>query len=87
MYWRKSKIDANNEKILEPYCTFDLYISTDDYLPFIKLDTDCLGPTQYPFCVMKPFGTKYGAEIIARFSHFHEAFAYLKSYIELSEGT
>lgn len=87
MYWRRSTIDADNNKLTEPYVTLDLYLSTDDYAPYIKFDIDTFGGSIYPWCVMRPFGTKYGGGIVNRFAHFYEAYNFLSDLLEKETGT
>lgn len=77
MYWRTSKIDTDNEPFSGGQLTFELYRNNDDYACFIKYEE---GERHYPWCIMRPFGTKYGAEIMQRFSTFTEAWNNLEGY-------
>jgi len=87
MYWRKSTLGIDNIKLPEPQTTCDLYLSTDDYAPFIKYASDNFGPEPYPWCVMRPSGTKYGSEIIDRFLNFYEAYNFLSDLISKETGS
>lgn len=87
MYWRKSKLGVDNINLPDPQITMDLYLSTDDYSPFIKYASDNFGPEPYPWCVMRPFGTQYGSEIIDRFLNFYEAYNFLSDLIEKETGS
>ena len=84
MYWRTSKIDVNNERLPHDLVVPELYLSTDDYAPMIKFDLEDL---YYPWCVMRPFGTKYGSEFVNRFQSFKEAYDFLSDLLEKETGT
>lgn len=84
MYWRKSNLDINNERLPHGMSLPELYLTTDDYAPMIKFDHEDM---HYPWCVMRPFGLKYGSEILNRFYHFQEAFSFLESILEKEKGT
>ena len=87
MYWRKSTIGIDNIKLPDPQITMDLYLSTDDYAPFIKYASDNFGPEPYPWCVMRPYGVKRYNELVDRFLNFYEAYNFLRDLIEKDTGS
>ena len=79
MYWRTSTLDVENNTLLFGRKTIELYLTTDDYTHFIKFDED---ERSYPWCIMRPFGTRYGSEIVDRYQTFTDAFDSLKTFIK-----
>jgi len=84
MYWRTSKLDVDNDTLPFNQETIELYLTTDDYACFIKLDED---ERHYPWCIMRPFGTKYRSEIVDRYQTFTQALNELRTLKKNSEGT
>lgn len=84
MYWRISKIGVDNERVPHGHSVPELYLTTDDYAPNIKFDIDDI---HYPWCVMRPYGTKYGSELVDRFQSFHDAYEFLCELKDKETGT
>jgi hypothetical protein len=83
MYWRISSIDVENKPTTNGRVP-ELYLTTDDYAHFIKFDPD---DRSYPWCLMQPFGTRYGAHVVERFFSFERAFKRLQEIHEQDNGT
>ena len=77
MFWRTSKTCIDNSPFAGGQLTIELYKTEDDYAHFLKYEE---GDRNYPWCIMRPFGTKAGAEIVTRFSTFTEAYNGLQGY-------
>jgi hypothetical protein len=75
MYWRTSKLDVENNPLRDGEVLPELYLNNDDYALFIKFEE---GERHFPWCIMRPFGTKYGSDVVEVFSNFSEAFKRLK---------